>query len=461
MTQCTCPRLPLTTMALPIPLELTSAIFRFLPTGTISTRDLPASSLQPPLLFGKVCREWRAISRGTPHLWRSLSLELYAELRPFEHEKLTALVTEWLRRSGQLPLHFTLSRNHLQRLDAPENIIVSLLMHFAPRIEHLYLSLPHIDLVGICYNDTATLPALRAVSVVETDSLPGGTVAPFSYLRGSPLLQDMTIRGGVLPDLAGPGESYVPWLQLTRFAAYDRVSVSDGMQILSLATSLEEFTLSCIFTRNGDDSDLEDTRTILPHARLRRLNIYGTNPDNALTMLQILRLPQLEALALRLNKTDEYIFEFTSFIERSDCASTLRELKLGAELENDDLSVLFRALHNLEDLHYTSGDFADVLAALTAGAGNPLSLALPALRKVQLTTTTFLVPTGMFASFADLLDVRGGLGELLVTFMSPISAVMPEEVAASLMAHQAKGTVVRIVSLAGYRKVGRVLFGRA
>jgi hypothetical protein len=68
-------------------------------------------SLVAPVLLGRICSGWRAIAYGTAELWSSIHVVI-PDLKAGPHEadladlRLTAM-TDWLSRSGSLPLHIS------------------------------------------------------------------------------------------------------------------------------------------------------------------------------------------------------------------------------------------------------------------------------------------------------------------------------------------------------------------
>ncbi|KAF8138062.1 hypothetical protein K438DRAFT_1427370, partial [Mycena galopus ATCC 62051] len=68
-------------------------------------RNAVMSAQEAPLLLGRICSAWRAITLYTPRLWASLHV-------PFDYivdkEPRTPAVIEWLRRSMACPLSLSL-----------------------------------------------------------------------------------------------------------------------------------------------------------------------------------------------------------------------------------------------------------------------------------------------------------------------------------------------------------------
>jgi len=94
-----------------LPPEIGSHIFRLclpaLSNGEHleATLNLQEDSSSPEILrFGAVCRMWRQLAWTTPGLWNTLYLRIGLWTRRSLVESLPGLVSEWLKRSGSLPL---------------------------------------------------------------------------------------------------------------------------------------------------------------------------------------------------------------------------------------------------------------------------------------------------------------------------------------------------------------------
>lgn len=122
-----------------IPQEVLREIFvQCLPTG----HDSVMSCQDTPLLLGRVCSSWRSISRDTPMLWSSIFISIpeptTREREGVDMGVLIQAVTDWLERSGTLPLSITLFHMHV--LPA-ERDLVQYLMLLCDRCKHIDLSL--------------------------------------------------------------------------------------------------------------------------------------------------------------------------------------------------------------------------------------------------------------------------------------------------------------------------------
>ncbi|KAJ7051581.1 hypothetical protein C8F01DRAFT_1174307 [Mycena amicta] len=439
-------------MALSIPPEITSDIFALLPTGVISTMDPDA--LIVPLVFGQVCREWRSISHGTPSLWRTLTLNIhYNSTEPSERcLALEDLVPGWIERSGQKPLHLSLSASH--RNSWGSAFIIYVVEIHASRIQELHLDLENVRFTQFAEGTSARLPILWKFSgrVKSTQS----THCSFALLEHSPLLREFAFNG----DIILASSMYIPWAQLVRFTVSNGVTTAQALEILRLATCLEEFTLQSASPSHDTRIDVENM-TELVHPRLRKIDIYGASIHALL--LPLLRLPKLEDLSLVLTYGARSIevSDLVAFVGRSDCR--LKRLKIRASLGSRELRTLFSALSHLEELSYMCTLLGELISVLASTSPEPF---LPNLKSLAFTTDTFVPPR--YLSLVEMLESRAQedsdcarVEEFIVTFASQITTTtLSEKVVGRLERLKADGTRTRIIVLAKYRAnaVDRVLF---
>ncbi|KAJ7650759.1 hypothetical protein FB45DRAFT_1018142 [Roridomyces roridus] len=91
------------------------------------------NSREAPLILGHICGLWRSIAFGMPSLWSSLHFSMQAPWRDFA--KHSEAITDWLVRSGELPLAIstwgeTMYREHYHQI----------ITRFSHRIRSLHMS---------------------------------------------------------------------------------------------------------------------------------------------------------------------------------------------------------------------------------------------------------------------------------------------------------------------------------
>ncbi|KAF5361658.1 hypothetical protein D9758_007306 [Tetrapyrgos nigripes] len=109
-----------------LPPEIVAAIFTYtLPHDHFPTRSSKAS----PLLLGRVCSQWRAVSLSTPELWNRMHIVIPSSadsgLLCQVLTKRVEYVATWLSRAGALPISFSLySYNWTQHAPFQEDRVI-------------------------------------------------------------------------------------------------------------------------------------------------------------------------------------------------------------------------------------------------------------------------------------------------------------------------------------------------
>ncbi|KAF7305703.1 hypothetical protein HMN09_00723500 [Mycena chlorophos] len=135
-------------------------------------RNCVLSSSEAPILLGRVCSSWRAISLATPQLWARLYLPepifqgvlRVSDKRRFEQR--IAAARQWLARSGQCPLAITLVGCNQRTLAAREftsTRFIELVMEFAARWQDIRLIIDTASLRKLATLQAVDVPVLRSL----------------------------------------------------------------------------------------------------------------------------------------------------------------------------------------------------------------------------------------------------------------------------------------------------------
>jgi hypothetical protein len=139
-----------------LPPELLGEIFRYcLP------QDYDESGARKAVMLpSHVCKRWRDVALSTPALWTNIVLHVTDKTL----ESQTALVTDWVSRSGNLPLSFT--------LQGQENVlpIMAVLFQHCARWQHINLSVS-LETLQCLEAANGRLQRLETLGINGCDSL--------------------------------------------------------------------------------------------------------------------------------------------------------------------------------------------------------------------------------------------------------------------------------------------------
>ncbi|KAF7376661.1 hypothetical protein MSAN_00082900 [Mycena sanguinolenta] len=201
------------------------------------------SATEAPVILGRICSAWRAISLSAPRLWSRVHIS--EPTRPFlappyafppglyeaKIMQLVDVAVAWLRRSGTCPLSISLEcgldhdRDHIPSftpLSTP-NFFDVILVPFASRWETISLKIPPVAVQALLRLTESDVPLLKSLTIVERPvnhgdhpewEVPQGSVlqAPrlskFSLAGADVLSSALPLRWGSLTALILMG---TPW----------------------------------------------------------------------------------------------------------------------------------------------------------------------------------------------------------------------------------------------------------
>ncbi|KAJ7466937.1 hypothetical protein FB451DRAFT_1259586 [Mycena latifolia] len=274
-------------------------------------RNCVMSAREAPVLLGRICSAWRAISLSTPRLWARL--HIVEPTRPYDTAPTACTAfdakfaqrlettKDWLGRSGQCPLSISLEGGQVNfggpvGVTLPDILpdssrFVEALIPFASRWQHIQFSLSAPIPDSLSRLTENEVPILRRIEVYER-SEPGEHWASFGIFRG-PKVTEFSISAGNL----SPTGLSLRWGQLTVFEMIDitwgsGITLTSDMavQILSWCPELRVCRLAVNDPPNwqgaGVGSIIEcpylrtlDTECVYPAYTLRRLFCRLSLPD--------------------------------------------------------------------------------------------------------------------------------------------------------------------------------------
>ncbi|KAJ7668689.1 hypothetical protein DFH06DRAFT_205909 [Mycena polygramma] len=261
-----------------VPVEVLELIFRFcLP----QTNYIVPNPLQAPLLLCQICSSWRKVAILNPHLWCSLSLNLYR--RPGAWKE---FMSSWLGRSGEtsLSLSFEGAVNNPYFNDH----IAKVVLKDSKRWRRLRLDVPSSSLSKLLNTD---MPLLETLEIAAYKTYPG----VFISSADAPRLRSLILVGAQTE----PKNIHVPWDRLTRFhAAMVALDLDKCFPVLAKCRNLTQCTIQLSLV---DTIQVSQAQNLLPvrMPRLRNLFVIGRIDQSAVTTLFAnVELPSLDRLEL-------------------------------------------------------------------------------------------------------------------------------------------------------------------
>ncbi|KAJ7665888.1 hypothetical protein DFH06DRAFT_1040588 [Mycena polygramma] len=378
-----------------LPLDIIQEIFvACLPTH----RNCVMSALEAPVLLGRICSAWRAISLSTPRLWASLHIAeptFYVDSAgdtslSFEQkvEQRLELAKIWLDRSGSCPLSISLqsARQFVPQRDIAlqsSRQFIEALIPFASRWQQINFTIPVSTLLSIISRLEADTPLLETITFHTEFHLPvSGRCGAFGILRG-PRIRSFSVPAAIfVPDLLPLG-----WSQLTNLSIGE--SLGDGLmgetilRTLSCCPELRRCRLVVNDFHPATGMLVPSLTSGHPGVELPFLHTlqlhFGTMVYPAVSLLfERLSFPQLHTFTLRgptnVQTANESNPALIAFLMRSTCLESL-DIDCGL-LSKPSLLECLRALpstiHQLQLRSIRSGWEPqqnslddDVLAALT------------------------------------------------------------------------------------------------
>ncbi|KAF8876846.1 hypothetical protein BD779DRAFT_1475472 [Infundibulicybe gibba] len=247
----------------------------------------------PPLIFGRVCAQWRRIAYSSPGLWTNLNFDLAG---PGRLDERISLAEAWLARASPLPLSvsYTIPRKLSWNTGAR-----GLLSSFIHQTTHLALDLPFRLL-----HPLANLPpgAMSLLEVLELRNLEHPLDLPFWEAQpinfsGACRLYSVTMTCLGIRSLQSV--SNIPWSQLSYLSLINCMApVYQAREILTCSPNL----VSLLFDFASSGSLVGDFHPPFPltHHKLCHC-VISTHGRRITEFFQCLALPELNSLGIIYN----------------------------------------------------------------------------------------------------------------------------------------------------------------
>ncbi|KAJ7034024.1 hypothetical protein C8F04DRAFT_600371 [Mycena alexandri] len=348
-------------------------------------RNSVMSAVEAPILLGRICSSWRAISLTTPRLWSRLHIVEPSRLGVADavfEEKLAQRVETtktWLGRSGKCPL--SISFQGCPDIPVPPGAISNDV--FIPNTSHLFMQAiipftPRWQSITLC----ASSMVLETLSSITEDDVPllqklvisqhFGTASfltlpppTFALLR-APKLIDLTFGGSH----ANTQNLPIRWENLTHLSlmGYSDSSLTCRLvlQLLARCSQLQ----SCSLYFHQDDNSLpltdEAGRTIeLPFLHSLDISSVGFQPNGLGNVFRRLSLVALRHLDLRGHRESglenpSFVTDLLAFLGVSLCFESLKIDT--ATFTTSSLTELLRGLPSSTARLHITGTFSWRLA---------------------------------------------------------------------------------------------------
>ncbi|KAJ7633450.1 hypothetical protein DFH06DRAFT_1337310 [Mycena polygramma] len=271
-------------------------------------RNCVMSASEAPVLLGRICSSWRAISLSTPRLWSRLHV-----VEPFLlHRQQVAQRTEatktWLERSGHCPL--SISLQHHPHFDVkslsqplPGSPIVSggrhffqTLLAFAHRWQHIRFTTRTVMEEDLVHLTAADVPMLESIAF-NCD----GIVVKWEQLEmfRAPRIRSFSLSGINF----SPEHLFLLWSQLTDLTIAGCPSWGNSLTsgtLLQLLTKCPQLRSCKLPVSDGQGRKATgNTQLLNPTVELPLLHTLELNFNTASMVINHLSLPQLRKFSLR------------------------------------------------------------------------------------------------------------------------------------------------------------------
>ncbi|KAF7317820.1 F-box domain-containing protein [Mycena kentingensis (nom. inval.)] len=290
---------------LTIPNEIISEIFlQYIPTGIYPGRCLLRGDHSSPMTLAQVCRRWRAISHGTPTLWRALDLQDFnIPRRAASVGAQLSATRSWLQRAAALPLSLAFLASQPQ--------LLQILEPHSARWEHILISKFSAWLLL-----PTQLPSLRSLNLnIYHDRLKNQDSERW---LGRPRIVAQHLCVAFLRDVFDSSIlGYLPWAQL-QYLYLHTVTIPIAATVLREAGRLHQCRLGL---QEGRDEAVPVAPISLPHLDL--LVVEFGDPDSDLhEFLRSLRLPNLKRLYIHgdiSERLEDHVPGLTAIVGNMGC----------------------------------------------------------------------------------------------------------------------------------------------
>ncbi|KAJ7680993.1 hypothetical protein DFH06DRAFT_433882 [Mycena polygramma] len=298
-----------------LPLDLIEEIFvACIPTH----RNCVMSAEEAPVLLGRICSLWRAISLSTPRLW--CTLHIVEPTRPYNpapglYDAKVAqrleIANTWLQRSGKCPLSISLESNLDHGITPPLTpspsppstyLFMDVLMPYASRWKHLHLVIPSTALETLSHLAEADVPLLQSLKIVQRPHQPHNnahSALSQSGILHAPNLTQFSFLGSNINSSDLP----LRWEQLITLSLVGSVwgmgHAQTSQVALSILSRCPKLRACKLLVHDPSEEPVADAIVECPFMHTFELQCVGSPLHTSARLLNRLSLPNLRDLKLR------------------------------------------------------------------------------------------------------------------------------------------------------------------
>ncbi|KAJ7698025.1 hypothetical protein B0H17DRAFT_1177467 [Mycena rosella] len=255
-----------------------------------SQRNPLIISDESPLLLCQICRAWRQLALTTPRLWASVHAVIPNQPKVL---KLAEILTEWLNRSGVLPLSISVVFSKSWTGADAALPVLTRLISFSPRWQHIQFTFPNHTLFAsfgvVCPRDVPMLQSMTAHGIEKRVRWVDHTDRPVDSYKFLSFLNNPSLRSVVIACGPNLDQLPLPWAHLTSLVVEEGcISCDDAIAILRQCSALEKCALMI-----GPLEPTTDAKTPIDLPNLHQLTIAGTSST---VFFDLLVLPSLHSL---------------------------------------------------------------------------------------------------------------------------------------------------------------------
>ncbi|KAJ6625448.1 hypothetical protein B0H10DRAFT_609817 [Mycena sp. CBHHK59/15] len=380
-------------------------------TPVCNREPRPRRDLFAPLLFLQVCRAWRKVALSFPDLWASLSVVV----RRGQAFPPVDVASDWLQRSGDLPLALSLYQSNESEGDQEvADDVLALYMRYITRWRDVRLDIAN-PTYGRSLQPSEDLhaPLLEAFHLTTCWRLtPNEEIIQdlLKMLEAAPMLSRFSVSRLSDLNVSPTSTVAIPWTQLTRLDLGFIPSVSACLSLMSGCPNLT----SCSLVIDPQAGPLPSISIVLPALTSLELHIRD---EELAALLDCSIFPALKDITLYVH--DAYDghgqwppMSFMGFLSRSKCTLVRLEVhdtgmlpeQFIACLEHEAVrGIVELVVHDSRDWTWDPLITPCLLQLLTIpdGATDEDAHALPALKVLELGKGCWTCPSGLMSDMVE------------------------------------------------------------